>query len=54
MNEQQTINFGTQERQPTPQLSDVDQAVIDANEHGDEFASMRQWQIDREIGVTDV
>jgi hypothetical protein len=51
MKDQQTINFETQERKSQPQLSEVDQAVIDAGDHGDEFESMRQWQIDREIGV---
>lgn len=32
-----------------PDLSTVDQAVLDADKHGDDFQSMRQWQIDREI-----
>lgn len=31
----------------------MDLVVQDASEHGDDFQSMREFQIDREIGVID-
>lgn len=46
MNDQENMSFEPIVK-PQQQLSEVDQAVIDADQHGSDFESMRQWQIDR-------